>query len=137
MLLYILGLAILALLAIVLNDPMDPDELARFYAPRKIINWDRREIVAPPMITGPSEIREAYVKKSTKELLPKRRVKKTNGYTIYEGLPQIAVPIRKVSGYVDGDMDGILPPYHIHESNGYKIIEGTPEIAVPNQKYFP
>jgi len=137
MLLYILGLALLVLLAIILNDPIDPDELARFYAPRKIINWDRREIIAPPMITGPSEIREAYIKKSTKELLPDRRVTKTNGHTIYEGLPQISVPIRKVSGYVDGDMDGILPPYHIHESNGYKIIEGFPEIAVPNQKYFP
>lgn len=131
MLLYILGLAILALLAIVLNDPMDPEELARFYAPRKIINWDRREIVAPPMITGPSEIREAYVKKSTKELLPERRVTKTNGYVISEGLPKISVPIRKVSGYVDPSDPPPLPGIKINKTNGYAILEGTPEITLP------
>jgi len=131
MLLYILGFAILALLAIVLNDPMDPKELARFYAPRKIINWDRREIIAPPMITGPSEIREAYIKKSTRELLPDRRVNHTNGYTISEGLPQISVPIRKVSGYVDPSDPPPLPGIKINKTNGYAILEGTPEITLP------
>ena len=131
MLLYILGLALLILLAIVLNDPMDPEELARFYAPKKIMNWDSREIIAPPMITGPSEIREAYVKKSTREILPERRVTKTNGHTIYEGLPQISVPIRKVSGYVDPSDPPPLPGIKINKSNGYAILEGTPEITLP------
>ena len=131
MLLYILGLAILALLAIVLNDPIDPEEFARFYAPTKTV------IYAPPLITGPPNHTEAYLNNEKTDILPGRRVYNTNGHTITEGVHQISVPMRKVSGYVDGDMDGILPPYHIHETNGYKIIEGTPEIAVPNQKYFP
>ena len=131
MLLYILGLAIIALLAIVLNDPIDPEEFARFYAPTRTV------IYAPPLITGPPNHTEAYLNNEKTDMLPGRRVHNTNGHTITEGVHQISMPMRKVSGYVDGDMDGILPPYHIHETNGYKIIEGTPEIAVPNQKYFP
>jgi len=131
MLLYILGLAIIALLAIVLNDPIDPEEFARFYAPTRTV------IYAPPLNTGPPNHTEAYLNNEKTDILPGRRVYNTNGHTITEGVHQISVPMRKVSGYVDGDMDGILPPYHIHESNGYRIIEGTPQIAVPNQKYFP
>jgi len=131
MLLYILGLALLALLAIVLNDPMDPEELARFYAPRKIMNWDSRAIIAPPMITGPPEIREAYVKNITKELLPKRRVNHTNGHIIIEGVPQISVPMRKVSGYVDPSDPPPLPGIKIRDANGLAVIEGTPEVALP------
>ena len=69
MLLYILGFAIIALLAIVLNDPMDPEELARFYAP-KIMNWDRREIVAPPMITiGPPHVLTGTSRRYQKKIL--------------------------------------------------------------------
>ena len=136
MLLYILGLAIIALLAVVLNDPIDPKEFARFYAPTKTV-WGGSVIYAPPLITGPPNHTEAYLNNEKTDILPGRRVNHTNGHTITEGVHQISVPMRKVSGYVDGDMDGILPPYHIHETNGYKIIEGTPQIAVPNQKYFP
>ena len=134
MLLYILGFAILALLAIVLNDPMDPQELARFYAPKKIMNWDRREIIAPPMITGPFSVRkvkEEYVKDSIINSLPKMNTNHQNGYTIYEGLPQISVPIHKVSGYVDPSDPPPLLGIKINKSNGYAIIEGTPEITVP------
>ena len=129
MLLYILGLAIISLLAIVLNDPMDPEELAMFYAPRKVMNWDRREIIAPPMITGPFSVRkvkEEYVKDSIVNSLPKMNTNHQNGYTIYEGLPQIAV-----SGYVDPSDPPPLLGIKINKSNGYAIIEGTPEITVP------
>jgi hypothetical protein len=94
MLLYILGLAILALLAIVLNDPMDPEELARFYAPRKVM-WDSRAIIAPPMITGPTLIKEEYVDGDMDGILPPYHIHETNGYKIIEGTPQIAVPNQK------------------------------------------
>ena len=127
MLLYILGLALLVLLAIVLNDPMDPEELARFYAPRKIMNWDSRAIIAPPMITGPSEIREAFIT----DILPARRVNHTNGHIISEGVPQISVPMRKVSGYVDPSDPPPLPGIKLNKSNGYTILEGTPEVTLP------
>jgi len=98
MLLYILGLAIISLLAIVLNDPMDPEELAMFYAPRKVMNWDRREIIAPPMITGPFSVRkvkEPYVDGDMDGILPPYHIHETNGYKIIEGTPEIAVPNQK------------------------------------------
>ena len=95
--LYILGLAILALLAIVLNDPMDPEEFARFYAPRKVM-LDRREIIAPPMITGPfsvAKVKEGYVDDDMDGILPPYHIHETNGYKIIEGTPQITVPNQK------------------------------------------
>ena len=127
MLLYILGLALLALLAIVLNDPMDPQELARFYAPRKIMNWDSRAIIAPPMITGPPIITEAFIT----DILPGRRVNHTNGHTITEDVHQISVPMRKVSGYVDPSDPPPLPGIKIRDANGLAVIEGTPQVALP------
>jgi hypothetical protein len=125
MLLYILGLAILALLAIVLNDPIDPKEFARFYAPTKTV------IYAPPLITGPPNHTEAYLNNEKTDILPGRRVYNTNGHTITEGVHQISVPMRKVSGYVDPSDPPPLQGIKLSKSNGYTIIEGTPEITVP------
>ena len=125
--LYILIIAAILLLAIILNDPMDPEELARFYAPRKIMNWDSRAIIAPPMITGPPEIREAFIT----DILPGRHVYNTNGHTITEDVPQISVPMRKVSGYVDPSDPPPLPGIKIRDANGLAVIEGTPQIALP------
>jgi hypothetical protein len=125
MLLYILGLAILALLAIVLNDPIDPKEFARFYAPTKTV------IYAPPLITGPPNHTEAYLNNEKTDILPGRRVNHTNGHTIIEGVHQISVPMRKVSGYVDPSDPPPLQGIKLSKSNGYTIIEGTPEITVP------
>jgi len=126
MLLYILGLAILALLAIVLNDPIDPKEFARFYAPTKTV-WGGSVIYAPPLITGPPNHTEAFIT----DILPGRRVYNTNGHTITEDVHQISVPMRKVSGYVDPSDPPPLQGIKLSKSNGYTIIEGTPEITVP------
>ena len=123
--LYILGLAILALLAIVLNDPIDPEEFARFYAPTRTV------IYAPPLNTGPPNHTEAYLNNEKTDILPGRRVYNTNGHTITEGVHQISVPMRKVSGYVDPSDPPPLQGIKLSKSNGYTIIEGTPEITVP------
>ena len=125
--LYILIIAAILLLAIILNDPMDPEELARFYTPRKIMNWDSRAIIAPPMITGPPIITEAFIT----DILPGRRVNHTNGHTITEDVHQISVPMRSVSGYVDPSDPPPLPGIKIRDANGLAVIEGTPEIALP------
>jgi len=94
MLLYLLGLAVLLLLTIILNDPVDPEELARFYAPKKI-RLNRHEIAAPPMITGPPRIIEAYVDDDIDDILPPYHIHETNGYKIIEGTPEPAVPNQK------------------------------------------
>jgi hypothetical protein len=123
--LYILIIATILLLAIILNDPMDPEELARFYAPTKTV------IYAPPLITGPPNHTEAYLNNEKTDILPGRRVNHTNGHTITEGVHQISVPMRKVSGYVDPSDPPPLLGIKINKTNGYAIIEGTPEITVP------
>jgi len=130
--LYILIIATILLLVIILNDPMDPEELARFYAPRKIMNWDSRAIIAPPMITGPPIItEEGYLNNEKTDILPDRRVNHTNGHTITEGVHQISVPMRNVSGYVDPTDPPPLPGIKIRDANGIAIIEGTPDITLP------
>ena len=130
--LYILIIVTILLLAIILNDPMDPEELARFYAPRKIMNWDSRAIIAPPMITGPPIItEEGYLNNEKTDILPGGRVNHTNGHTITEGVHQISVPMRKVSGYVDPTDPPPLPGIKIRDANGLTVIEGTPEIILP------
>jgi len=102
--LYILIIATILLVAIILNDPMDPQELARFYAPTKTV-WGGSVISAPPLITGPPNHTEAF--------------------------HQISVPMRNVSGYVDPTDPPPLPGIKIRDANGIAIIEGTPEIALP------
>jgi hypothetical protein len=126
MLLFILGLAILVLLAIVLNDPIDPKEFARFYAPTKTV-WGGSVIYAPPLITEPPNHTEAFIT----DMLPGRRVHNTNGHTITEDVHQISVPMRNVSGYVDPIDPPPLPGIKIRDANGLAIIEGTPQIALP------
>ena len=128
--LYILIIATILLLAIILNDPMDPQELARFYAPTKTV-WGGSVISAPPLITGPPNHTEAYLNNEKTDILPGRRVNHTNGHTIIEGVHQISVPMRKVSGYVDPSDPPPLQGIKLSKSNGYTIIEGTPEITVP------
>ena len=128
--LYILIIATILLLAIILNDPMDPQELARFYAPTKTV-WGGSVISAPPLITGPPNHTEAFIT----DILPGRRVYNTNGHAITEGVHQISVPMRKVSGYVDPSDPPPLPGIKIRDANGIAIIEGTPEIALPPVVY--
>ena len=124
--LYIIIIATILLLAIILDDPMNPQELARFYAPTKTV-WGGSVISAPPLITGPPNHTEAFIT----DILPGRRVNHTNGHTITEGVHQISVPMRKVSGYVDPSDPPPLPGIKIRDANGLAIIEGTPEIALP------
>ena len=124
--LYILIIATILLLAIILNDPMDPQELARFYAPTKTV-WGGSVISAPPLITGPPNHTEAFIT----DILPGRHVYNTNGHTITEDVPQISVPMRNVSGYVDPTDPPPLPGIKIRDANGIAIIEGTPDITLP------
>jgi hypothetical protein len=124
--LYILIIATILLVAIILDDPMDPEELARFYAPRKTV-WGGSVISAPPLITGPPNHTEAFIT----DILPERRVHNTNGHAIIEGVHQISVPMRKVSGYVDPSDPPPLPGIKIRDANGLAVIEGTPQVALP------
>jgi len=132
--LYILIIAAILLLAIILNDPMDPQELARFYAPTKTV-WGGSVISAPPLITGPPNHTEAYLNNEKTDILPGRRVNHTNGHTITESVQQISVPMRNVSGYVDPSDPPPLPGIKIRDANGLTVIEGAPEIILPPVVY--
>ena len=128
----ILLFSIIFILFVYIGAPVGNQELDDFLLPRIIGNVDGHVITAPPLTIGPPVPlgTSRYTEKELHDLLPSH-VHETNGYKIYEGTPQISVPMRNVSGYVDPGDPPPLPGIKIRDANGIAIIEGTPQVALP------